>query len=341
MQVAFINPPELSLDFTDAANIADLCIISGTIRRIILGIISGIAVLPNRLLVKLDHANDYFKTYQPYLGIARVTIEEASGIQTPKKSGAMGLISKIVEDVPDCYCKVRIGTDEEWRTSTKNNDKGPKWNESHDFLVADFEQMIFLDVQDDDFGADDDIGVGSVSVKDVLLNGGTKEVALTYKGEHTGACVKVRVEFLRFVSEPQALFVQQNQDEKQFCGLATVLIASVLGLQGQRNELQPSVKVSWGKKKFRTAVKTYVPGTDIFNPSFDQAFVIPITRDLINNPAPFKFSLLNKEVEVGSVEIPYADVQYQPGLNVADSYDVGEGVKIRAAICLKGLQLTE
>ena len=298
-------------------------------------------MLPNRLLVKLDNANDYFKTYQPYLGIARLTIEQAVGIQTPKKGGAMGIIAKLVEDVPDCYCKVRIGADEEWRTSTKNNDKGPKWNESHDFLVADFEQTIFLDVQDDDFGADDDIGVGSVSIKDVLLNGGTKEVALTYRGEHTGACVKVHVQFFNFISEPQALFVQQSQDERQLCGLATVLIASVLGLQGQRKELQPSVKISWGKKNFRTAVKTYTPGTDIFNPSFDQAFVIPITRDMISSPAPFRLSLLNKEIEVGAVEIPYADVQYRPGLSVADTYDVGEGVKIRVAICLKGLQLAE
>lgn len=341
MQIAFINPPELSLDFTDAANIADLCIISGTIRKIILGIIGSIAVLPNRFLVKLDTANDYFKTYQPHLGIVRLTIEQAFGTRTPKTGGAKGLLAKLVEDVPDCYCKVRIGAEEEWRTSTKNNNKDPIWNESHDFLVADFEQVIFLDVQDDDFGADDDIGIGSISIKDILLGGGTKEIALKYKGEDTGACVKVHVQFFNFVSEPQALIVQPNQTKTQLCGLATVLVASVLGLQGQRSELQPSVRVSWGKRTFRTAVKTYAPGTDIFNPSFDQAFIIPITSDLIGDPAPFRFSLLNKEAEVGVFEIPYADMQYRPDLKVADTYDIGNGVTIRVAISLKGLQLAQ
>lgn len=341
MQVAFINPPELSLDFTDAANIADLGIISGTIRKTILGIIGGMAVLPNRFLVKLDNANDYFKTYLPHVGVVRITVERAIGISGPKKSGAKRLLAKIVKDVPDCFCKVSIGAEEEWRTSTKKNDHDPEWNESHDFLVADFEQNIFLDVQDDDIGADDDIGIGSISIKEILLGGGTKEIALTHKGEHTGAHVTVHAQFFNLVSEPQVLSAQDSQSQGQICGLATVLVASVLGLQGQRDELQPSVKVSWGGKEFRTAVKTYTPGTDIFNPSFDQAFRIPITRDMIVRPAPFRVSLLNKEVEVGVIEIPYTDVQNRPDLSVADTYDLGSGATVRVAISLRGLQLAQ
>ncbi|KAF3040655.1 hypothetical protein E8E12_001209 [Didymella heteroderae] len=340
-QVAFINPPELSLDFTDAANIADLGIISGTIRNTILGIIGGMAVLPNRFLVKLDNSNDYFKTYQPHLGVVRLTIERAVGISGPKKSGAKRLLAKIVKDVPDCYAKVTVGAEEEWRTSTKSNDHDPEWNETHDFLVADFEQNITIDVQDDDVGADDDIGLGSISIKEILLGGGSKDIALTHKGEHTNAHVTVHAQFFNFVSEPQALFASQSQGEGQLCGLATVLVASALGLQGQRDELQPSVKVSWGGKEFRTAIKTYTPGTDIFNPSFDQAFRIPITADVLNSGAPFRISLLNKEAETGSVEIPFADVQNGQELTVADAYDVGSGATVRVAISLRGLQLAQ
>lgn len=299
------------------------------------------AVLPNRFLVKLDNSNDYFRTYQPHLGVVRLTVERAIGIAGPKKSGAKRFLAKIVKDVPDCYCKVTVGAEEEWRTSTKKNDHDPEWNETHDFLVADFDQNITLDVQDDDLGGDDDIGIGSISVKEILLGGGTKDIALTHKGEHTDARVTVHAQFLNFVSEPQALSASQGQGEGQLCGLATVLVASALGLQGQRDELQPSVKVSWGGKQFRTAVKTYTPGTDIFNPSFDQAFRIPVTGDVLNSGAPFRISLMNKEVETGVIEIPFEDVQNGEDMSVANAFDLGSGVTVRVAISLRGLQLAQ
>lgn len=314
---------------------------SGTIRKTILGIIGGMAVLPNRFLVKLDNSNDYFKTYQPHLGIVRLTIERAIGISGPKKSGAKRLLAKIVKDVPDCYAKVSVGAEQEWRTSTKKNDHDPEWNETHDFLVADFEQHITVDVQDDDVGADDDIGLGSISIKEILLGGGSKDLALTHRGEHTEARVTMHAQFFNFVSESQALSASQSQGEGQLCGLATVLVASALGLQGQRDELQPSVKISWGGKEFRTAIKTYTPGTDIFNPSFDQAFRVPITADLLDSSAPFRISLLNKEAETGSVDIPFADVQNGQDLTIADAYDVGSGATVRVAISLRGLQLAQ
>lgn len=299
------------------------------------------AVLPNRFLVKLDASNDYFKTYQPHLGVLRLTVERAIGITGPKKSGAKRLLAKIVKDVPDCYCKVSVGAEEQWRTSTKKNDHDPEWNETHDFLVADYEQAITLDVQDDDLDSDDDIGIGSTTVKQILLAGGTSELPLTHKGDPTDARVTVHAKFYNFVTEPSALSAEHSQGEGQICGLATVLIASVLGLQGQRDELNPSVKLTWGANEFRTAAKSYSPGTDIFNPSFDQAFRIPITRDMVNNPASFRVSLMNKSNETGAVEIPFADVLNSPDLGVADNFDVGSGVTVRLSISLRGLQLAQ
>jgi Ca2+-dependent lipid-binding protein len=113
------------------------------------------AVLPNRFLVKMDANNDYFKAYLPHVGALRLTVEKASGINGPKKKGASRLLSKIIKDVPDCYCKVTLGAEDEWRTSTKKNSHDPAWNESHDFLVADYDQRIFIDIQDADMGGDD------------------------------------------------------------------------------------------------------------------------------------------------------------------------------------------
>lgn len=340
-QVAFINPPEIEMDFTNAADIADSFLLKDTIRNTILGIIASMAVLPNRYLVKLDASNDWFRTYQPHLGVLRLTVGNAVGVTGPKKSGVKRLLTKIVKDVPDCYCKVNVGAEEEWRTSTRKNDHDPEWNETHDFLVTDFEQAIFLDVKDDDLGGDDDIGLGRTTIKDILLAGGSHELTLTHKGEPTEARVTVQAKFFHFVTEASALSANHSEGEGQFCGLATVLVASALGLQGQRDDLSPSVKVIWSGKEFRTAVKTYTPGTDIFNPSFDQAFKFPITREMIQNPSGFRIILMNKEVETGSFEIPFTDVQNASGLVVADNYDVGQGATVRASVALHGLQLAQ
>ncbi|KAK2033519.1 C2 domain-containing protein [Colletotrichum zoysiae] len=337
-QVAFINPPELKLDFTNAANIADWALVDKAVRKVIINIISSMAVLPNRYLVKLDSNNDYFRTYLPQLGALRLTIERAIGISGPKKSGAKRLLAKIVKDIPDCYCKVNVGAEDEWRTTTKKNDHDPEWNETHDFLVADHDQKIFIDVQDDDLGGDDDIGVATTTVRDILLNGGSQELGLTHEGQPTDAKIVVHAKFFEFVGDAGAITSTQSQSEGQIVGVATVLIASALGLQGQRDELNPSIKVTWGAKEFQTAAKSYSPGTDIFNPSFDQAFRIPVTADLIANPANFKISLMNKASETGSVEIPFEEVLGAPGLVREDSFDVGSGATVRASISLRGLQ---
>lgn len=339
--MAFINPPELKLDFTNAANVADWVLVNKMIRKVILDIIGSMAVLPNRYLVKMANDNDFFKTYLPHLGALRLTVEKAIGISGPKKSGAKRLLAKIVKDIPDCYCKVTVGAEEEWRTSTKKNDKDPEWNETHDFLVADYDQRVFIDVQDDDLGGDDDIGIASTTVKEILLKGGSQELALVHQGEPTEAKITVHAQFYSFVNNADAITTTQSEREGQVVGLATVLVASALGLQGQRDELNPSIKVTWGDKEFRTAAKSYSPGTDIFNPSFDQAFRIPVTADLLANPANFKIALLNKTDEAGAVEIPFEDILQSPGLIKEESFDVGSGATVRASISLRGLELSQ
>lgn len=300
------------------------------------------AVLPNRFLVKLDGNVDYFKTYHPHHGIVRLTIEKATGITAPKKkSGVSRLIAKVVKDVPDCYVKVNVGAEEEWRTSVQKNDHDPVWNETHDFLVTDFEQAIAVDIQDDDLAGDDDIGLGNTTIKDILLNGGTHEMSLTHKGEVTDAKLTVHAKFFNFVSEPNALSAQNSSGPADICGLATILVASASGLSGQRDELNPSVKITWGDKTFQTAAKTYTPGTDIFSPSFDQAFQIPLTADMIANPGNFKIALMNKTDEAGSVEVSFQDVLGAPDMATEGSFEVGSGASVRARILVRGIQMAQ
>jgi Ca2+-dependent lipid-binding protein len=348
VQIAFLNTPSLKLDFTDAANIADFSIIDSTVRKTILGVIDSMAVLPNRFLVKLDPNTDYFKTFQPHHGVIRVTVGKATGIDAPKrgekKSGLKKLMAKVkLEDVPDCYVRVKVGAEGEWKTSTVDNNREPEWNESHDFLVTDFEQDITVDVQDEDMAGDDDMGLGSTTIKEILLKGGTQELVLSHKGQETAGRLLIHAKFFHLVPEPQVLSSPSPQStaQGQICGLATVLIAGAHELQGNRDELNPSVKVTWGDKTFQTAAKTYSPGTDIFNPSFDQAFSIPISADMLANPVTFKLALLNKNVEFGSAHVEFRDVLAAEGMALQDNFDVGNGVQIRALISLQGVKPAE
>lgn len=335
----------MSLDFTDAANIADSFLIKKTVRSTILGVVEGLAVLPNRFLVKVDAKNDYFRTFQPHLGFVRITVARATGIHAPtkEKSGVSKLLSKVVKDVPDCYVKVKLGAEKEWRTSTQKNDHDPEWNETHDFLVSDYDQIIALDIQDDDLAGDDDIGIAETTVKNILLDNGVKELALTHKGEVTNAKLTIQAQFYNFVPDANSLSVQggEGQTEDSITGIATILIGSVFGLQGNRDELKPSVQVTWGEQKFQTAVKSYTPGTDIFNPSYDQAFRIPLTAELLASQAPFRLTLLNAKNESGSVDIPFQDIVSAPGLVREENFDVGNGVVVRASVSVHGVQLAQ
>ncbi|KAJ3548886.1 hypothetical protein NM208_g779 [Fusarium decemcellulare] len=111
-----------------------------------------------------------------------------------------------------------------------------------------------------------------------------------------------------------------------------------MGLTGQRDELNPSVKVQWGDKEFVTPAKTYSPGTDIFNPAFDSAFRFPITADMLSSPPSFKLILMNGKTESGSYEVPYEKVAGAGGMNLEEEFDVGSGAAVRARISLRGLQ---
>lgn len=299
------------------------------------------AVLPNRFLVKLDASNDYFKTFQHHLGVIRLTIGAATGITGPKKSGAKRIFEKLVKDVPDCYCDVSLGAEGEWRTSTQNNHHDPEWNETHDFLVTDHDQCITIDVQDDDVGSDDDIGVAATTVKQILLAGGTQKLSLVHKGHPTESKLTVHAKFYNFVGDSDSISATEGQREGQICGLASVLIAGVAGLTGQPDELNPSVKVSWGDKEFATASKTYSPGTDIFNPAFDTAFRFPITADMIADPPSFQLKLMNGTTDSGSHEVPFASVADAPGMDLVEDFDVGSGTTVRARVSLRGLHLAK
>jgi len=333
-QIAFVNPPILKLDFTGAANVADFSAIDGSVRKVILSIINSMLTLPNRLLIKLDTNNDYFATFLEPVGVIRITVDKAYGFAEEAKGKVKHLFSKVTRAAPDCYTKVEVGAEPEWKTSTKSNTTNPTWGETKDFVVSDFDQVIKLDVEDADVGGDDEVGLGVTTVEEILRAGGSKELALVRKGEETEGRVGMSAQFFKFEADASSF---SSTSAGQICGLATILVAGAFDIKGDRKALHPSVKVTFGEKhKFQTGVMSDAPGTDISNPSFDSNFRVPLTSDIMGGS--FRIALFDGEKEVGGVDVPFADVQKAEGMQVAQKFDMGGGTSVRAAIRLKGLR---
>ena len=340
--MSFVNPPVLKLDFTGAANVADFSAIDDSVRNTILGILNSMFTLPNRYLVKLDANNDYFKTYLAPLGALRVTVEKASGFEEEAKGGVKKLFAKITRAAPDCYVKATVGAETPFQTKTIDNKHTPSWNETHDFVVSDMDQCVKIELYDSDINGDDEIGMAVTTVKESLKSGGHMELPLLSKsgGEEVGGTVSFSVEYFEYVPDSGSFNASQHKGEGKDCGVATVLVAGATGIKGDRAQLKPSVKVTWGDENtFQTAQKSDAPGTDINNPSFDQNFRIPIDSvgGLISSPPAFHIGLMDGEKEVGSTDVPFDEVKKAKDMILQKDFDVGNGAKVKAAIRLMGL----
>ena len=307
----------------------------------LLGIINSMFTLPNRYLVKLDVTTDYFKAYRYPSGLLRVTMEKAWGFgQDEAKSSKMGrFFNKMTGAAPDCYVKVDLGAEPQWKTTTKNNTNHPAWNETHDFVVSDFAQSIKLDVEDEDVGGDDEVGLAVTTVREILAAGGHQELALVYKGEETAGRVAISAQFFRYVADAGSLTASDHKGDGHLAGIATILVAGASGIKGAREALKPSVVVTWGStQKFQTAIQADYAGYDISNPSFDTPFRIPITTDLVgSSPQDFRIALMDGEKEIGAVDIPFAKVADATDKTLQQEFDVGNGAKVRASIRLRGI----
>ena len=176
------------------------------------------------------------------------------------------------------------------------------------------------------------------TVKEILMAGGKQNLPLTLKHEETGGMVSVQCEFFQFATDTGSLSSADHKGDGRLSGIATVLIAGAYDIEGKRKELTPSVVVTFGKDhRFQTAVKTDAPGTDINNPSFDQAFRIPLTADIGGSPGPFRLALMNGEKEIGGADVPFAEVTSAPEMTLEKTFDVGSEATIRASICVRGL----
>ena len=196
-----------------------------------------------------------------------------------------------------------------------------------------------VDVEDEDVGGDDEVGLAVTTVREILEAGSRQELPLVLKGKETEGRVSISCQFFKYVADAGSLTASDHKGDGRLSGIATILVASAYGIKGKREDLKPSVVVTWGKtQRFQTAIHTDYPGTDISNPAFDQAFRVPIGTDLVgSSPDSFRIALLDGEKEIGGVDIPFASVADAPDKILQQKFDVGNGATVRASIRLRGV----
>lgn len=148
----FSNRPQIEMDFTGLANVADFGGISDLVRNTMSEVLAQKIVLPNAVtqLVGYTDAAVYplvMGPPHPPIGVLRVTTVKAEGI----KSGDWHL-SPFSQAVDDNYIKFAMGN-QEWKAPTA------RMNETNYFFVHDSLQRLSIDVYDEDkWTADDYLG---------------------------------------------------------------------------------------------------------------------------------------------------------------------------------------
>jgi hypothetical protein len=333
VQFAFINPPTLELNFSGLAAIADFKFLDKKIQSILQDSLS-VVVLPSRMTVKLDAACSFYDVYEPPVGIARVTLVSGYGFQAE-------LNSISANDIPDVYCNISLGN-KTWKTSTVKNSLTPQWkNEVVDFILSDRDQIISIHAWDEDTGLldqDDDLGNAQVTVGEIILAGKTKDLELQQRDKGTGALVKLHCSVCKLTTELGSLTA--NVGPNMICGVLVILVCQAFNVPIDKDKASSFIKVTCGSSEFVTATVTDCPGVDALNPTYDCAFHMPLTVDVVKN-SDVGFHLMNgtPPSTLGSLMVTQSDLVAAKDRTVTGRRKLGnQGASLEFRILLRGVE---
>jgi len=334
VQYGFVNPPQLELDFTGLANVADISSIKTTINKTIADILAGMMVLPNRMMTKLNDSTSFFEAYQPPLGVARFSILRGRGFTEEKRK-----LRKA--DIPDVYCIVSMAGREIWTTEVVQDSTEPVWSnqETADILLDDHNQTVTIRVLDRDEGtldADDDLGMATLTVGEILLAGKVKEVELQDEGGRgTGAFISIGCELLKLEPKLESIEQDMNQlNDKMYNGLLTILLSQASGIAAPpaapegEDPVAPDlyfIKATYGDESF------YTSALDGQAAIYNSSFRIPLIES--DKPAVklalYKGSDTTEEGKdnelVGEFEVLNETILNSPSYTISTSRQVCDG----------------
>ena len=111
----------------------------------------------------------------------------------------------------DPYVEFKIGGQKVYKTAVLDEaGKTPQWNEEFDYEVKDMSLEVNFVVSDEDWGTDDIVGEGTISLADLCKEGGTDQSwPIAFKGEDAGT-VRIASTFVDFNAAKRIL-----EDEEQ------------------------------------------------------------------------------------------------------------------------------
>lgn len=339
VQYSFTNTPELDLDFTGMAAIANSKTITNRVKKILDDILASMIVLPNRMLLKVDPSCTILDAFVPPLGIARITAVRGWGFVIEKRGF-------LPDDVPDVYLEITIA-DRLCKTSVIWDALEPMWGESSDFLLCDHGQIVNIQAYDRDpepYDPDDDLGSAQITVGEIILAGHGEEVELELQmdGKGTGAYVAIKGDVLRFTSSPNS-YHKPLEHANHLAGLLTIAVVQALKLPLSKEEAASHVKISYGSEHtFETGVVTEIPGYDSLNPYYDCIFHVPITKELVSSGLPsITFEILNNnKTSLGKLLVANSELESSQSKTISDTREIGEsGALLNFRISLSGVDL--
>lgn len=327
VQAAMITHPELKMDFTGVANIAEFGPIERIVKMVLKNVLSSMVVLPNRFLYKLTDSVDYFKVYHPPIGIIVITIDRGRGFTKEKKMGVLKVI-------PDLYCKGTFAL-EEMKTSVQMNCLSPIWKEAKAFILSDHDQFFDLHCYDKDtVTRDDRVGSTSIIAKQLLQ---AKE---DWYPLVTNIDKKIAKQGQIFISAQLLTFGDPEEPVRGLCVLS-ILIDRAKNLP--KNTKAAACRVTVGNNKKNKIVRETpkiskpdppIPGIDPVNPIWSFSF------DILCDD--FKKSDVKLEVVDGKNSIGYHTINAEEleasASNIQEGeFPIGRNATLRAKVILHGL----
>jgi Ca2+-dependent lipid-binding protein len=362
IQYAFINMPLVDLKFTGLASVAEMSVLNDSIKAAIQGSLLS-SCLPYRRLYKLSADNNYLDTYVPPLGVLRLTVETGRGFVIEKR-----LLAK--DDIPDVYLNISLGAaspGEVWRTKTIMDDCNPKWNVTQDFLLWDRTQEITVHAWDEDGGPldpDDDLGVASISVMELLLSPHRrKEMPVFQNGRETGAFVTISCSICDWTADVSSLSsangVLENDSKTrkaskttEMSGLLVIIINRAFDLPVDRVTAATFVKTKFGGKEYDSnVIYDYPRYYDALNPVYDSAFTIPLSNDMkLEDDTAIEMELIDAGQDdasnvVGRTTVTLGQLKEYPDNTLTDkrklSEDGNNGAALEFRVSLSGVTVSD
>lgn len=326
IQAAMVTHPQLEMDFTGIANLADIGPVARIVHHVLKKVIASMIVLPNRFLYKLSNSVDYFDVYQPPIGVMRVIIERGRNFTKEKKLG-------MIKAIPDLYCRATFGL-EEVKTEVQMNKLEPVWNKSKEFILSDLEQPFQLKCYDKDTISSDDLAGSFVLTAQQLLENEAKWYRFQ---DNISNRIALKGEI--FVSAQLFVFKPPGEVINGKCVLS-VLVDRAENLPIDTRAAACRVVVGPSKKKIVSETPQImrppepIPGIDPVNPiwnfSFDYLLDDHTTADVL-------LDVVDGRKPLGQVRISAAQLEADGATAYGGRFPINNGASLRAKVIMRGL----